>query len=61
MHVIRSRNPNAKRENPKIDNGFHYFDVVVGKGVGKQPDNQPILLTFHGSIGENTIIKKVGN
>lgn len=58
---IRSRNPNAKKENDKIDNGFHYFDVVMAKTKTKQQNNPAVLLYFRGSIGGNTIVKKIGS
>jgi len=59
--VIKSANPKAKPENPRIGKGYHYFDIVLGLGTSRQANNPSILVYFHGSISGNTIIKKVGS
>ena len=58
---IKSARPGAKREHPRIDLGFHYFDVVRGSGKSGQLTNPSVLLAFHGSISGHTIIKKTGS
>ena len=54
--LIKSRNPKAIKESERIDDGFHYFDEVVGFS----PSGDRLLST-HGSIAPNTIVKKTAS